>query len=364
MSIFSVLKKTAAGAAVLLLLVIVLPIADNLFNVIRVITAMGVGDKMRIEDICADLMKGDTAAASRRIARQKDRREFNLANAIVWLAGKGGAPYTVIPQSPLFTDLPGGQGQLLSCQKQGGHSYVGGQLYTQIYLNYPKTFVTVSLHYSMNWTRLRLEYIKIYSPQTQKESEPVDTGTLAAEQKAKQAALAAQQAAAALPPPPPAAPLVEPSTTGKGFVSRYGCLFPLPRDFEADARFSSTEKDIELVMIYYKGLKERAWTAPDTVNPAAIAIEIVPLKPAELKDPQYAKKVETGLYELMRHNGWEFSLPEEYKEAPLKAYITQVQRPAHVRVRLYGRSRLYKFTSRVWDARLQQVLKGFSETSR
>lgn len=361
--VITLLKAAAITALVMLLLVIILPLADNMYGVIRLITAMNAGDQMRIEDVCADLMKGDTAAASRRIVRRKDSRVFSLANTIVWLGGRGRAPYAVIPRSPLFEDLPGGQGKLLSCQRQGGHTYTQNELFTEMYLNYPKTFVRVSMHYSMSWSRLKLQYIKIYPPAPQREPVPENTVKKAADQKTAQAAPAAEERGeAARPAPPPPAPRTEPKNTDKGFISRYGCLFPLPGGYEGDSHFSSTEKDIELIMLYPKGLKERAWAGPDTVNPAAIAIEIVPLTPAELKDPRYANKIETGLYELMQRNGWEFSLPEELKGAALKAFITKVQKPSHVRVRLYGRTRLYKFTSRLWDERTQRVVKGFSET--
>ena len=352
----------AAGLVVIFLLI---PLAGSIFSSIYFTAASSARDKMGLDAICSELMRGDLEAASARIARKKDTRQFNLGNAIVWLAGKGGnnsSPYVTIPRSPMFTDLPPGQGELTACGQQSGHSLSGGELYTEIYLSYPASLVRVKLRYSMSLATPELQYIIITPPEPARPPEDLDmkmgefTGKLD-----KLEAEAEVKAAAA--PATPAAPLKtsEPKNTAKGFISRYGSLFPLPQGYEGDSRFSDKEKDIELVMLYPKGTKERAWTAMDKVQPPAIAIEIVPLR-SLAKDPAYIKKTENGLEQVMVENDWKFTT-SELKSAALKGYVTKVADPSHVRVRLYGKDRLYKFTSELWDARLQAVVNGFRETA-
>ena len=352
----------AAGLVVVFLL---LPMAGNIFSFIYFTSAVKARDKMGLDAICSELMKGDLAAASARIVRKKDVRKFDLGNAIVWLAGKGGngsSPYVTIPKSPMFTDLPPDQGQLVSCRQQSGHSLTGGELYTEIYLNYPASMVRVQLRYDMSLATPHLQYINIYPPEPAGPPEDLDKkmGGFAGKLDKMEAEAKVEAAAAAAPP---AAPLKssEPRNTAKGFISRYGCLFPLPQGYEGDSRFSDKEKDIELVMLYPKGTKERAWTAMDKVQPPVIAIELVPLR-SLAKDPAYIKKTENGLEQVMVENDWKFTT-SELKSAQLKGYVTKVADPSHVRVRLYGKDRIYKFTSELWDARLQAVVNGFRETA-
>lgn len=347
-------KKVLYGiAAALALVFLLLPLADRLASYAYFHAAAEAKGKMGLDAICAELMKGDLEAASSRIARKKETRRFNLANAIVWLAGKGGSPYETIPASPLFTDLPPGQGKLLSCGQQSGHSLSGGELYTEIYLQYPASMVRVKLRYNMSLFTPGLQYITITPPEPAGPPEDLDSkmgSFIAGLDKA-------EAGAGAAPAAPPAA---RPRNTAAGFVSRYGCLFPLPQGYEGDSRFSDKEKDIELVMIYPKGKRERAWTAMDTVQPPAIAAEIVPLRTAASRAPGYYKEVETGLERTMMENDWKF-VTSEYKGAALKGYVTRIAEPEHVRVRLYGKDRIYKFTSGPWDARTRAVVDGFRE---
>lgn len=164
--------------------------------------------------------------------------------------------------------------------------------------------------------------------------------------------------------PVPASPRIwEPVNRDGAFISRYGCRFPLPEGYEGDSRFHETQKDIELVMLYPKGLKERAWTAFDKISPPAIAIEIVPLLARELAEPKYMEKMETGLASLMEANGWQAETGK-IKGAALKGRLTRVKEPAHCRARLYGANRLYKFVSRDWEPALKKVVTGFREKAK
>ncbi len=116
-------------------------------------------------EICANLLRGDQAAASVPIALKTDKRELRFADAVTWLAGKGPSPYTAIRRSPLFSELPQDLGPLQSCDPDPGVSMAGDSLASDLYLGYPKSRLTVTLRYSMGFFSTDLQRIEIGRPE-------------------------------------------------------------------------------------------------------------------------------------------------------------------------------------------------------
>ncbi len=163
------LKALGYIAASLALTFFVYVIADTFSPLYQALQMKYVGGSpgrsLGLDEICADLLKGDYAAASRPIARKTAAHEFRLADTITWLANKGGRPFAEIPRSPLFTELPSDQGPMRSCRPQASATLSGELISTSIFLEYPKSRLTVTLRYSTGWLSPTLELIEFGKPE-------------------------------------------------------------------------------------------------------------------------------------------------------------------------------------------------------
>ena len=112
------------------------------------------------ERICADLLKGDYAAASEPIRRKTPGRKLTFSSVITWLARQARTPYVEIPASRLFRELPADQGALKTCRVKDGFTLTGEQMLKQIYLEYPRSRLSVMLRYS-GPSSPRLDFIEI-----------------------------------------------------------------------------------------------------------------------------------------------------------------------------------------------------------
>ncbi|MCX5785917.1 MAG: hypothetical protein NTX59_09530 [Elusimicrobia bacterium] len=168
--LLKVLGCIAAVLAAVLVLILGVSVISSMFSPLYQARQLNGGGKgldkaLRRDEICANLLKGDFAAASKPIARKTVTREFRIADTITWLAKKGGTPFVEIPRSQLFTELPSDQGPLQSCRPQGAVTLTGDQLYTSIYLGYRKSRLSVTLRYSTGWFSPTLERIEIAKPE-------------------------------------------------------------------------------------------------------------------------------------------------------------------------------------------------------
>jgi len=111
------------------------------------------------EGLCADLLKGDFAAASAPIQRKAASRKLTFASVINWLAREVKSPYIEIPGSPLFQELPKDQGNITAC-RGGGLTLTGNDILKPLYIQYAQARLTVMLRFE-DPAAPKLQYIQI-----------------------------------------------------------------------------------------------------------------------------------------------------------------------------------------------------------
>ncbi len=117
--------------------------------------------KLGVETMCANLSKGDFAAASAPIQRKTVSRELTFSTVINWLAGQIKSPYHEIAASRQFQDLPKDQGPIKAC-RGGGLTLFGDEIMLPLYLQYEKSRLTVALRYDHPFNP-KLQFIEIGS---------------------------------------------------------------------------------------------------------------------------------------------------------------------------------------------------------
>lgn len=120
--------------------------------------------KLGAEGICANLLKGDYAAASVPIRRKTAGRELTFASVINWLARQAESPYVEIPASLLFEQLPKDQGGITAC-RGGGLTLTGNDILKPLFIQYAKSRLTVMLRFE-DPGKPKLQYIQIGSLET------------------------------------------------------------------------------------------------------------------------------------------------------------------------------------------------------
>lgn len=116
------------------------------------------------EVLCANLLKGDFAAASAPIRRKTACRKLTFASVINWLARQAESPYVQIPASQLFEQLPKDQGRVTAC-RGGGLTLTGNDILKPLFVQYAKSRLTVMLRFE-DPANPRLQSIQIGSLET------------------------------------------------------------------------------------------------------------------------------------------------------------------------------------------------------
>jgi len=152
--------------------IVVLGIAESFLPMFMAMRLRGGNGALGTDKICADLLKGDYAAASEPIVLKTAKRELRFAETITWLGRQGESPYVEIPGSKLFADLPRDQGPLKSCDQPASWNLAGNMLSGSLYLGYAKSRVIVTLRYHAGLFSQKLQRIEIGLPELLTPSTP------------------------------------------------------------------------------------------------------------------------------------------------------------------------------------------------